>query len=583
MSDVIRLLSDAIANQIAAGEVVQRPASCIKELMENAVDAGATRIQVIVRESGKQLIQVVDDGKGMSPADLRMSIERHATSKISKAEDLFSLRTMGFRGEALASISAVAQMEIRSRQVSEEIGHLLMVEGSVVKKHEPEACPTGTSVTVKNLFYNIPARRNFLKGNPVEMKHILDEFIHLALAYPQISFMLVSGDEVVYDLPPGKLSQRIVTLFGKAYQQQLAVIQEEAAGIKVTGYIGRPELAKRTRSEQYFFVNQRYIRNNYLHHAVMNGFEGLLQEGSFPFYTIFIEIDPAHIDVNVHPTKTEIKFTDDRAVYAILRVAVKHALGLHQLAPPIDFSANINLMDQVNGHQETVRRTFMDEQIGIRREQDPSNWQSLFEGHSAPKLSIQQNESSAAGPSRILFQFQNRYLIREVSQGLMFIDQQAASERVLFDRLMTRSASTPGSSQKLLFPVTLEFNPTDFTLISELLEEIKNLGFDLEVFGKNAFLLTGVPPEVLGNEQRIMEELIEQFRQNKEQLSIPVNENLARSLAARGSLKRGQPLSREQQELLIAGLFSSPVPSMAPDGRPTFFIFESGQLDRHFH
>ena len=259
MSDIIRLLPDSIANQIAAGEVVQRPASCIKELMENAIDAGATRIQVIVRESGKQMIQVIDDGKGMSPSDLRMSIERHATSKISKAEDLFSLRTMGFRGEALASISAVAQVEIRSRQASEELGHLLVVEGSVVKKLEPEACQSGTSVTVKNLFYNIPARRNFLKGNPVEMKHILDEFIHLALAYPGISFMLVNGDEVVYDLVPSKLSQRIVALFGKAYQQQLAVIQEEAAGIKVTGYIGRPELAKRTRSEQYFFVNYRYI------------------------------------------------------------------------------------------------------------------------------------------------------------------------------------------------------------------------------------------------------------------------------------------------------------------------------------
>lgn len=581
MSDVIRLLPDSIANQIAAGEVVQRPSSCIKELMENAVDAGATRIQVIVRESGKQLIQIIDDGKGMSPADLRMSIERHATSKISKAEDLFSLRTMGFRGEALASISAVAQVEIRSRQTSEEIGHLLVVEGSTVKKLEPEACPTGTSVTVKNLFYNIPARRNFLKGNPVEMKHILDEFIHLALAYSGIALMLVSSDEIIYDLQPSKLSQRIVALFGKNYQQQLAVIQEEAAGIKVTGYIGRPELAKRTRSEQYFFVNQRYIRNNYLHHAVMNGFEGLLQEGSFPFYTIFIEIDPAHIDVNVHPTKTEIKFTDDRAVYSILRVAVKHALGLNQLAPPIDFSANINLMDQVGQNPENIRRTFLEEQTGIRREPDPSNWETLFEGQ--PASLSGKPESNSTGHSKILFQFQNNYLIREVTQGLMFIDQQAASERILFDRLMERSLSTSGSSQKLLFPVTLEFNASDFSLVIELLKEIRELGFELEEFGKNTFLLSGVPIEVSGNEQRIFEELIEQFRFNREKLKVPVRENLARALAVRGSIKKGQPLNKEQQESLVAGLFSSPMPSMAPDGRPTFFIFESGQLDRQFH
>ena len=581
MSDIIRLLPDSIANQIAAGEVVQRPASCIKELMENAIDAGATRIQVIVRESGKQMIQVIDDGKGMSPSDLRMSIERHATSKISKAEDLFSLRTMGFRGEALASISAVAQVEIRSRQASEELGHLLVVEGSVVKKLEPEACQSGTSVTVKNLFYNIPARRNFLKGNPVEMKHILDEFIHLALAYPGISFMLVNGDEVVYDLVPSKLSQRIVALFGKAYQQQLAVIQEEAAGIKVTGYIGRPELAKRTRSEQYFFVNYRYIRNNYLHHAVMNGFEGLLQEGSFPFYTIFIEIDPAHIDVNVHPTKTEIKFTDDRAVYSILRVAVKHALGLHQLAPPIDFSANINLMDQAGRDPERVRSTFLEEQSGFRREPDPSHWETLFEGQ--PNSLPDRTNSAATGNTKILFQFQNNYLIREVNQGLMFIDQQAASERILFDRLMARSSDSPGSSQKLLFPVTLEFNASDFSLVSELLQEIRDLGFELEVFGKNAFLLSGVPTELSGNEQRIIEELIEQFRANQEKLNVPVRENLARALSVRGSYKKGQPLNKEQQELLVAGLFSSPMPSMAPDGRPTFFIFESGQLDRHFH
>jgi DNA mismatch repair protein MutL len=587
MADLIRLLPDAIANQIAAGEVVQRPSSCIKELMENAVDAGATHIQVIVREAGRQFIQVIDNGKGMTAADVRMSIERHATSKISKTEDLFTLQTMGFRGEALASITAVAQVEIKTRRPADELGTILVVEGSVVKKHEPEACPPGTSITVKNLFYNIPARRNFLKGNPVELKHIIEEFIHLSLANPQLAFTLVSEDELIYELTPGKLSHRIVALFGKGYQQQLAVINEEAPGLKLAGYIGRPELSKRTRSEQYFFVNRRFVKNNYLHFAVMNGFEGLLPEGNFPFYAIFIEIDPAHIDVNVHPTKTEIKFIDDRGLYAFLRVAVKHSLGLHQLAPPIDFSANINLMDEVNRRPDDTRRTFIYEQTGFQKDENLPHWESLFnsQGEARQNMNgrsvIAQGESGSSG-TRILFQFRNSYLVREVSQGLMFIDQQAAGERVLFDRLMARSAAVPGSVQKLLFPVTLEFNQADFTLIGEMMDEIKNLGFELEVFGKSAYLLTGVPQEFSGREQRIIEDLLEQFKTNRADLKIPVKENIARSLATRGAVKRGELLTREQQESLVAGLFSSQVPSATPDGRPTFFIFEDNQLNRYF-
>jgi DNA mismatch repair protein MutL len=523
----------------------------------------------------------------MTAADVRMSIERHATSKISKTEDLFTLQTMGFRGEALASITAVAQVEIKTRRPSDELGTILVVEGSVVKKHEPEACPPGTSITVKNLFYNIPARRNFLKGNPVELKHIIEEFIHLSLANPQLAFTLVSEDELIYELTPGKLSHRIVALFGKGYQQQLAVINEEAPGLKLAGYIGRPELSKRTRSEQYFFVNRRFVKNNYLHFAVMNGFEGLLPEGNFPFYAIFIEIDPAHIDVNVHPTKTEIKFIDDRGLYAFLRVAVKHALGLHQLAPPIDFSANINLMDEVNRRPDDTRRTFIYEQTGFQKDENLPHWESLFnsQGEARQNMNgrsvIAQGESGSSG-TRILFQFRNSYLVREVSQGLMFIDQQAAGERVLFDRLMARSAAVPGSVQKLLFPVTLEFNQADFTLIGEMMDEIKNLGFELEVFGKSAYLLTGVPQEFSGREQRIIEDLLEQFKTNRADLKIPVKENIARSLATRGAVKRGELLTREQQESLVAGLFSSQVPSATPDGRPTFFIFEDNQLNRYF-
>lgn len=586
MSDIIRLLPDSIANQIAAGEVVQRPASCIKELMENAVDAGAGRIQVIVREAGKQLIQVIDDGKGMSSTDVRMSIERHATSKISKAEDLFSLRTMGFRGEALASIAAIAHLEIKTRRKEDELGTCLAVEGSVIKKHEPDSCPAGTSVSVKNLFYNIPARRSFLKGNPVELRHVIDEFIHLALAYPQISFVLVNGDEIIYDLLPGKLSQRIVTLFGKSYQQQLAPIQEEAAGVNITGYIGRPDLAKRTRSEQFFFVNQRYIRNNYLHHAVMTGFEGLLQDGSYPFYAIFIEVDPAQIDVNVHPTKTEIKFTDDRAIYAILRVAVKHALGLNQLAPPIDFAANINLIDQAKNNPSSVGFDLQNERSGFSKQPVPKDWKTLFEiektSNAQPEPALFQSgiDQPATPISRLLFQFQNRYLVREVSQGLMIIDQQAASERILYDRL-TQSGS--GLSQKLLFPAPIEFSASDYALLSDMTPDLKKLGFEFEEFGKSAVLLTGIPQEVSGcNEKVILEELLDQFKMNSEKLQLPIFDNLARCLSTRGAVKKGQVLNKEQQEVLIAGLFSSSNPGWTPSGRPTFFIFKADQLDQYF-
>ncbi len=331
MSDIIQLLPDSIANQIAAGEVVQRPASAVKELMENAIDARATSIRLVVKEAGKTLIQVIDNGMGMSETDARMSLERHATSKIRKAEDLFSLNTKGFRGEALASIAAVSQMEMKTRPEDQELGTCLVVEGSEVKKQEPVACEVGTSVSVKNLFYNIPARRNFLKSNPVELRHVVDEFQRLALAHSDIVFSFIQTDEVVYDLPSGKLSQRIVNIFGKPYQEQLAPCQEETDRVKVHGYVGRPEFARKTRGEQFLFVNHRFIRSNYLHHAVMSAFETLLPENSYPFYVLFIDIDPKHIDVNVHPTKTENKFDDERAVYAVVRAAVRQANGSHQL------------------------------------------------------------------------------------------------------------------------------------------------------------------------------------------------------------------------------------------------------------
>lgn len=337
MLDIIQLLPDSIANQIAAGEVVQRPASVVKELLENSIDAQAKQIQLIVREAGKTLIQIIDDGIGMSETDARMCFERHATSKIRSSEDLFKIKTMGFRGEAMASIAAVAQVEMRTRRITDELGILIRLEASELKAQEVVSTPPGTNIQVKNLFYNVPARRNFLKSNPVEMRHILDEFQRIALANPDISLSLYHNDSEIYNLPAGKLSRRIVDLFGKSYREQLASCEEETSFVSVRGYVGKPEFAKKTRGEQFFYANNRYIKNGYLNHAVMTAFEGLIPEGTHPFYVLFIEIDPIHIDINVHPTKTEIKFDDERTVYAIVQAAVRRAMSQHNLTPSLDF------------------------------------------------------------------------------------------------------------------------------------------------------------------------------------------------------------------------------------------------------
>jgi DNA mismatch repair protein MutL len=595
VADIIHLLPDSIANQIAAGEVVQRPASAVKELLENSIDAGAKKIQLIIRDAGKQLIQIVDDGTGMSDTDARMSLERHATSKIKTADDLFRIRTMGFRGEALASIAAVSQMEMRTRQAHQELGTLIVVEGSEIKKQEAVACAVGTSIMVKNLFYNIPARRNFLKGNPVEMKHIVDAFVQQALARPDLGFMLVHGDEVLFDVAPSKLSQRVVGLLGKGYQEQLAACSLETDFLKVTGYVGRPESSKRTRGDQFLFVNGRFIRNNYMHHAVMNGFEGLLPEGNFPFYALFIEIDPKHVDVNVHPTKTEIKFDDERAVYSYVRAAVKQSLNTHNLAPSLDFQGDINLMGKVSGTAQQSHAQFYSEQIGGASGKGAQHWEKLFEGlpeeRPFPKTdrttlrfesSINQGSEILGLSEKILFQFQNKFIIKEVSNGLMIIHQQAAHERVLYDRFMKQLSQSNGASQQSLFPQTAEFSAADFSLLMELENELNALGFRFEVFGKSAILIQGLPVEATGQERTVLEGLLEQFKLNRSELQLPVKENLARSLARRAAIKKGQRLNQEQMNGLVAGLFSSSNPSFSPDGSTTFFIFETSKMEGLF-
>ncbi|MFZ5971252.1 MAG: DNA mismatch repair endonuclease MutL [Bacteroidota bacterium] len=599
MPDIIKLLPDSIANQIAAGEVVQRPASAVKELMENAIDAGATSIQLIVREAGKTLLQVIDNGMGMSETDARLSLERHATSKIRTAEDLFALRTMGFRGEALASIAAVSQMEMKTRQAHHELGTLLQVEASEVKRQEPVVCDVGTNISVKNLFFNIPARRNFLKSNTVEMRHIVEEFQRLALAHPSISFQLIQGDEQMFDLPPGKLSQRIVNVFGKNYQQHLAPVSEETETVKVSGYVGKPESARKSRGEQFLFVNQRYVRSNYLNHAVAAAFDGLISEGSFPFFVIFIDIDPRQIDVNVHPTKTEIKFSDERSVYAVVSSAVRQALGAHNLAPAIDFAADVNIVNKLS-QQSISKDQYFDEQFGALARSNLDNWEKmfvekgentsrLFDAPPAPKEEVPASwrvegvsAAESIGGEKISFQLQQKYLVKVVPAGLMIIDQQAAHERVLYEKYLTQLKLNRSASQQCLFPQAIPLPPADFTMIMEMEKEMKALGFQLEVFGKNTVLISGVPAGMQGREKEVFEGLLEQFKLNQAALKIPIHENLARALARRTAVTSGQKLAAEAVDAIITGLFACTNPNFSPGGTPTFFIFDTSKMESYF-
>ncbi|HMP99779.1 MAG TPA: DNA mismatch repair endonuclease MutL [Cyclobacteriaceae bacterium] len=599
MADIIQLLPDAIANQIAAGEVVQRPASVVKELLENAVDAGATHIQLIVKDAGKTFLQVIDNGKGMSETDARMSLERHATSKIRKAEDLFSIRTMGFRGEALASIAAVAQLEMKTRLPENELGTLLQVEASEVKRQEPVATEKGTSITVKNLFYNIPARRNFLKSNPVEMNHIVDEFYRVALAYPDIAFTFYNNDQLLFDLPASKLSQRIVNIFGKAYQAQLAACQEETDRMKITGYVGKPEFARKSKSEQFFFVNNRFIRNHYLSHAVKSAFKNLITEDTHPFFVLFIEIDPGHVDINVHPTKTEIKFDDDRSVYAVIFAAVSKALAAHNFLPAIDFQSDVNLIAKMQQADAGQKQQYIAEQFGdtISRN-NLRNWEKLFEdpAHLASLKVSRQEEPSVAlrfessinqeeepvQKEQVLFQLRQQYIVRNVQAGLMIIDQQAAHERVLYE-LFNKQRGQAAVIQQCLFPQSIQLTVADYQLVDEMKDEIKGLGFDFDFFGKDAIVINGIPGNVkAGKEKELFEGLIEQFKLNQATLNVPKEESLVRALAKRSAIKRGVILSKEEMLALVEQLFACANPNYTPSGKPVFIIFDFDKINSFF-
>lgn len=594
MNHRIHLLPDVLANQIAAGEVVQRPASVVKELLENAIDAGGKHIKVIIKEAGKTLIQIIDDGIGMSEVDARMSLEKHATSKISTADDLYNIQTMGFRGEALPSIAAVSQLVIETRTQDEELGTCIVAQGAVIKSQEPVATNSGTKVSVKNLFFNVPARRNFLKSTPVETKHIIDEFQRAALAKPDIAFSLYQNDQETYQLPAtDKLSHRIVHLFGDSYKKQLVPCQEVTDLIEIRGYIGSPTHAKKTRGEQFFFVNKRFIKSTYLHHAVKRAFEELLSPDTFPFYVLCIDIDPAQIDVNVHPTKTEIKFSDEHMVYAVLASAIKQALAVHHIAPSIDFEQDVNFAPpRPNRIAETHYTQLKSLDSPKVNKQD---WDKLFERLNetpkpAPTQSLLSTTSSPPGESPAepmttsqeaptKLQIHARYILAPVKSGLLLVDQSMAHERILYEQYLQALESQSGAIQKLLFPHHITLNPSDLVLLQEHEAAFRALGFSIEPFGKDSIIVSGCPTEAASHDpKQLLESLIEQVKWNQKHLKLAIQENLARSLAKRSCLQPGTKLDTKAIDNLVDQLFACQQATYTPDGRKIWLIITLEEL-----
>ena len=617
MSDIIHLLPDAVANQIAAGEVVQRPASAVKELLENAIDSGADKIQLIVKEAGKALIQVIDNGCGMSFTDARMCFERHATSKIRKADDLFAIRTMGFRGEAMASIAAIAQVELKTRRHEDELGTQLCIEGSAITSQEPCSTAAGTSVCIKNLFYNTPARRNFLKGNSIETRHIIDEFQRVALAYPQVFFTLHHDSQEIFHLPAATLKQRIVHLFGNNYNQKLVPVQEDTSIIKLEGFVGKPEFARKTRGEQFFFVNNRFIRDNYLNHAVTSAFEELLQDDSFPLYVLFISIDPSKIDINVHPTKTEIKYQDEKAIYAIIRSAVKRSLGQYNITPSLDFNQETGF-DQMITHKpfdqivppgisfnpdfnpffsavKTASDTSVLHHSAERRKPNfVQNWDTLY-AITQGKITEQQeidtqqrevlvdNRQISKSSERQLFQIHNRFILSQIKSGFMLIDQQAAHERILYERFLLQLENHSGVSQQTLFPQSISMSTSDFELLKSLLTDVRALGFDIREFGKNTVIVDGIPAELTRvNENEMLEKLLEGFKNNQSALKLSKQDNLARTLAKNAAVSSGTYFSLEEMNQLIDQLFACKMPNVSLSGKPVIITYTLEELLQKF-
>ena len=619
MADIINLLPENIANQIAAGEVIQRPASAVKELLENAVDAGATEIKLFVNDAGKALVQVIDNGKGMSETDARMSFERHATSKIKNIDDLFHIKTMGFRGEALASIAGVAQVELKTRKSGESVGTYIEIENSQVKTQEPVATNEGTNISMKNLFFNVPARRNFLKSNASELRHIVDEFIRVAMAFPDLFFSLSSNGQEVFHLEKGSLKQRIIQILGNNYSAKLVSVKEETDYLNIYGFVAKPETAKKTRGDQYFFVNNRFIKSAYLNHAVMNAFSDMIAKDSFPMYTLFIDIDPSRLDINVHPTKQEIKFEDEKIIYAFVQSAVKHALAQYSVTPALDFELDASIQNtdavskpftlekQFSATGTSLYKTFTQKNQAhfIDSKSDLGTWddnllkqnqfvtsktdlpgETKFDNEnvfSSSFKNITPPLSNKKPDSEEYIQVHKSFILAQNGSGFVVIHQQNAHERVLYERFTEAMKGKPIAIQRSLFPEAIELAPADAVLLNELLPDLHILGYQVEPFGNNSFVIQGSPADVPeGNEKNSLEKILEQYKHFNMDMSFSKREKLLRSMAWQQSVKAGTYLSEKEMKTLIEDLFNCNINNTTPNGKPVFLEFKKEEVDKMF-
>ena len=601
MQDRIRLLPDNIANQIAAGEVIQRPASAVKELLENAVDAGATEIQLVVNDAGKSLIQVIDNGSGMSDIDARMCFERHATSKIRSIEDLFQIKTMGFRGEALASIAAVSQVELKTRREEDEAGIYLEVDNSVVRKQEPVAAPKGTSFAMKNLFFNVPARRNFLKSNASELRHIVDEFTRVALAFPEIFFSLTHNGQELFHLEAGSLKQRIVQLLGSGLNSKLVAVREETDYMNIYGFVGKPETARKTRGDQYFFVNNRFIRSAYLNHAVMNAYQQMIPADCFPLYCLFIDLDPAQVDVNVHPTKQEIKFEDEKIIYAFVQAAVKHSLAQFSVTPTLDFELDASIQSLPSIQQPFTERKqeaatgtslfrgfTQKNQAHFIERSGLKNWKDVYKVPAGEETQPKKaTRLELANPEFVadleLTQVLKTYVLVPYQAQFLLVHQQSAHERILYEKMRFASAHHPRATQRTMFPVNIETTPADAAVMEEIIPDLHSLGYHIEGFGKNGFVIQGIPADVeAGNEKAVIELLLEQYKHFNQDNNFSKREKLVRALAQQSSIRAGVRLTEREMKQLVTDLFSCEISNVTAGGHPIYLEFRQDQLEKMF-
>jgi len=604
MSDIIKLLPESIANQIAAGEVIQRPASVVKELLENSIDAGSQNISLVIRNSGKTLIQVIDDGKGMSETDARMCFERHATSKIRKTEDLFNILTMGFRGEAMASIASIAEVEMKTRTETSELASHLVIRSSEVVEQGYCQAEKGTTISVKNLFFNVPARRKFLKTDSVELKHLLEEFHRVALENPEIRFKVSHNDNEIYNLPGGTYKKRLLGIFRRAYEDKLIRIDEETDVVSMMGYVGQPEIARKQKGEQYIFVNKRYIKSNYLNHAIKSAYQSLLDDKQYPFYVLYLEIDPSKIDINVHPTKQEIKFDDERLIYNYLKVAIKHGLGRYSLSPQLDFENQNSLLTsgprkQMTGQMGKMKSSSNPQASRIRTAPVMRNWQSLYNGLDTMDLQDDQEEEPLIIPSaasgNILgssdnfqpeekhpTQIHKSYIIVQIKSGLMIVDQHQAHVRILYEKYINNLNNSKELVQKQLFPITINISKDKISMFEDIIPDLNALGFEIQSFGGETYILQGIPSGFKENDiQSVIDRLIDSYGQNMK-IDLSRNENIARSMAYSSAIPKGKSLEKEEMETLIDELFACELPYTSPSGRKCFITYELNDLEKLF-